>query len=39
MYELSRTARCEPGDRIKLMATGAEFDVVEVGYMEPFGLE
>lgn len=27
-----------PGDRIKLMSTGAEFDVVEVGYMEPFGL-
>ena len=28
----------KPGDRIKLMSTGAEFDVVEVGYMEPFGL-
>ena len=27
-----------PGDRIKLMSTGAEFDVVDVGYMEPFGL-
>ena len=26
------------GDRIKMMATGAEFDVVNVGYMEPFGL-
>ena len=27
------------GDRIKLMSTGAEFDVVEVGTMEPFGLQ
>ncbi len=26
------------GDKIKLMSTGAEFDVVEVGAMEPFGL-
>ena len=28
----------KPGDRIKLMSTGAVFDVVEVGYLEPFGL-
>ncbi|MBQ4067509.1 MAG: translation elongation factor 4, partial [Clostridia bacterium] len=28
----------KPGDRIKLMSTGAEFDVVEVGSMQPFGL-
>ena len=28
----------KPGDKIKLMATGTEFDVVEVGTMEPFGL-
>ena len=27
------------GDRIKLMSTGAEFDVVEVGAMDPFGLK
>ena len=27
-----------PGDKIKLMAVGTEFDVVEVGTMEPFGL-
>ena len=27
------------GDRIRLWSTGAEFDVVEVGYMEPFGLQ
>ena len=26
------------GEKIKLMNTGAEFDVVEVGTMEPFGL-
>ncbi len=26
------------GDRIRLMAAGTEFDVVEVGTMEPFGL-
>ena len=26
------------GDRIRLMARGTEFDVVEVGTMEPFGL-
>ncbi len=27
------------GDRIRLMNTGAEFDTVEVGTMEPFGLQ
>ena len=27
-----------PGDRIRLMSTGAEFDVVETGAMQPFGL-
>jgi len=27
------------GDRIKLMSTGAEFDVVEVGSMDAFGLQ
>ncbi len=27
------------GDKIKMMATGAEFDVVECGYMRPLGLE
>ena len=26
------------GDRIKMMSTGQEYDVVDVGYMEPFGL-
>ncbi len=27
------------GDKIKLMSTGVEFDVVEVGYLDPFGLK
>ena len=27
------------GDRIRLMSTGAEFDIVEIGTMEPFGLK
>ncbi len=27
------------GERIRMMNTGAEFDVVEVGYMAPFGLQ
>ena len=29
----------KPGDRILLMSTGTEFDVVDVGTMEPFGLK
>ena len=29
----------KPGDRIQLMSTGAIFDVVDVGTMEPFGLK
>lgn len=31
--------RVKAGDRIRMMATGAEFDVVEVGYLRPFGYE
>ncbi len=27
------------GDRIQLMSTGAQFDVVEIGTLEPFGLK
>ena len=27
------------GDKIRLMSTGATFDVVDVGYMTPFGLQ
>ena len=30
--------KVKAGDRIKLMSTGAEFDVVEVGAMDAFGL-
>ncbi len=29
--------RVKPGTKIKMMATGAVFDVVETGYMTPFG--
>ncbi|MDR3767226.1 MAG: translation elongation factor 4, partial [Butyricicoccus sp.] len=28
----------EPGMKVKMMATGAEFQVIECGYMEPLGL-
>ena len=28
-----------PGEKIRLMSTGAEFDVVEVGCLRPFGFE
>ena len=31
--------RITAGDKIKLMATGSEFEVVEIGTMEPFGLK
>ncbi len=31
--------RVKAGDKIKLMAKGSEFEVVEVGTMEPFGLK
>ena len=30
--------RIKAGDRVLLMATGAEFEVVEAGYLKPFGL-
>ncbi len=30
--------KLKAGDKIRLMSSGAEFDVVEVGTMEPFGL-
>ena len=29
----------KPGDRIRMMAAGTEYEVVEVGTMEPFGLQ
>ena len=31
--------RLHAGDRIQLMSTGAQFDVVEIGTLEPFGLQ
>ncbi len=31
--------KVKAGDRVKLMASGAEFDVCEVGSMQPFGLK
>ncbi len=31
--------RLKSGDKIKLMSNGALFDVVDVGYMTPFGLQ
>ena len=30
--------RLRAGERIRLMSTGAEFEIVEIGTMEPFGL-
>ena len=30
--------RVEPGSRVRMMATGAEFQVIECGAMQPFGL-
>ena len=39
VYVRVKDGTVKAGDRIKLMSTGAEFDVVEVGSMEPFGLQ
>ena len=38
VYERIKEGTVKPGDRIRMMATGAEFDVVEVGVMHPAGL-
>ena len=38
VYVRIKEGTVKPGDRIKMMATGAEFDVVEVGVMHPSGL-
>ncbi len=38
VYVRIMDGRLRPGQRIKLMNTGAEFDVVDVGTMEPLGL-
>ncbi len=38
VYVRVKEGTLKPGMRIKMMATGAEFDVVEVGQMSPAGL-
>jgi GTP-binding protein LepA len=38
VYVRIKEGSVKPGDRIKMMATGAQFDVVEVGVMHPAGL-
>lgn len=38
VYVRIKEGTVKPGDRIRIMATGAEFDVVEVGVMHPAGL-
>ncbi len=38
VYVRVKEGTLKPGDRIRLMQTGAEFDVVEVGIMHPSGL-
>ena len=38
VYVRVMDGKLHAGEKIKLMNTGAEFDVVEVGTMEPFGL-
>ena len=37
VYVRIKEGTVKPGDRIRMMATGAEFDVVEVGVMHPAG--
>ena len=39
VYVRIKEGSLRSGDRIKMMATGAEFDIVEIGYLRPFGLE
>ncbi len=38
VYVRIKEGTVKPGDSIRMMATGAEFDVVEVGVMHPAGL-
>jgi len=38
VYVRVKDGTLKPGDRIRMMQTGAEFDVVEVGTMHPSGL-
>ena len=37
VYVRIKDGKLKAGQRIKMMATGSEFDVVEVGYLEPNG--
>ena len=37
VYIRVKEGTVRPGDRIRLMSTGAEFDAVEVGMLDPFG--
>ncbi len=37
VYIRVKDGKVKPGTKIKMMATGAEFDVVETGYMLPLG--
>ncbi len=39
VYVRIKNGTLHTGDRIRMMATGAEFDVVEIGYLRPFGFE
>ena len=39
VYVRVKEGTLRAGQRIKLMSTGAEFDVVDVGTMQPFGLK
>ena len=38
-YPCVKDGTVKPGDSIKLMSTGAEFEVVEAGTLAPFGLQ
>ncbi len=38
VYVRIRDGKIKTGDKIKFMATGSTFDVVEVGYLSPLGL-
>ena len=38
VYMRLKDGRVRAGEKVKMMSTGAEFDVVEVGHMTPFGI-
>ncbi|MBE6641672.1 MAG: elongation factor 4 [Ruminococcaceae bacterium] len=39
VYIRVKDGTVKEGDRVRMMATGAEFEIIEVGTMEPFGLK